>query len=290
MESKFLADVRELLAIRLFEVHGEDVTLGTAATVVLVLVGTFVFSRLLRRGVRRAFEMRGVKDEARIGLVGNVIHYVLLFVGLHIALSTLGLDLSALFAAGAVFAVGIGFAMQNIAQNFVSGVILMAERSIKAGDVVEVDGQVLRVVSMGIRSTVAQSRNGEDFLVPNSVLVQNTVRNRTLNSASYRASTSVGVSYSSDMKLVQSTLEAVAAALHDEASGFTSQVLLTGFGSSSVDFEVAVWTLDPWRERLLRSNLNHAIWDALAEHEISIAFPQVDVHFDAPNELLRKAV
>src|SRR4030095_8726722 len=100
-------------------------------------------------------------------------------VGLTLALHLAGIKLGAVFAAGAVFAVGLGFAMQNIAQNFVSGVILLVERSIEPGDVIEVNTQVVRVHQMGIRATLVRTLDDEDMIVPNSILVQTTVKNYT---------------------------------------------------------------------------------------------------------------
>ena len=172
-----LTSVRRVLATELFEIAGTTVTLATALTSLAILLLTLGISKVLRRGVKRAFALRGVTDEGTVAVVSKLLHYVVLFVGFGIALETLGIDLAALFAAGAVFAVGIGFAMQTVAQNFVSGVILLGERSITPGDVLEVDGQIVRVVKMGIRSTQAVTLDGEDLLLPNSMLVQNQVKN-----------------------------------------------------------------------------------------------------------------
>jgi potassium-dependent mechanosensitive channel len=116
-----------------------------------------------------------------------------------------GLDLK-LFAAGAVFAVGLGFAMQNIVQNFVSGVILMVERTIKPDDVLEVEGDIVRVQKMRIRATMVRTRNEEELIIPNSTLVQGAVKNYTLTDSRFLLGTVVGVTYGSDMQLVREVL------------------------------------------------------------------------------------
>jgi small-conductance mechanosensitive channel len=204
------------------------------------------------------------------------------------ALQTAGVRLGALFAAGAVFAVGLGFAMQNLAQNFVSGVILLLERSIKPGDILEVEGQVVRVRETGIRSTLVRTRDEEEMIVPNATLVQATVKNYTLRDALYRLRVVVGVTYGADLALVRKTLEKVGDRLEWSVQGHPCQILLLEFGNSSVDFEVAVWTEDPWLARVNGSRLREAIWWAFKEQGITIAFPQVDVHFDPPvNDSLR---
>lgn len=269
----------EIFAWEIIQISGVSVTVGTALAALAIFVATFVVRWMLRRLVRRAFDMRGVTDVGIINLISNLVGYGVLAIGLATVFSTLGINLGAVFAAGAVFAVGIGFALQSLAQNFVSGILLMVERTIKPGDIIEVEGQTLQVVHLGIRSTVAAARDGENVLIPNSTIVQNIVRNRTHKMAHYRVRATVGVAYSSDLDVVEAALARGAAAV-DEDIG-PSQVLLLGFGSSSVDYEVAVWTSNPWEERPFRSALNRAIWDALQESGVVIAFPQMDVHFDA---------
>ena len=279
-----LGRVNDVLAIKLFEVSGTAVTVATAATVLLVVVATMWTSRIVRKAVRRGFALRGVTDQGTIGLVGNLAHYTVLLVGFGVALQTIGLDLGALFAAGAVFAVGLGFAMQNIAQNFVAGVILMMERAIKPGDVLEVDGTVIRVVNMGIRATIAKTRDGESVLIPNADLVQNRVKNYTLSDSQYRLRAAVGVHYESDLRVVHETLRKVGEAFEGRIEGMPVQVFLREFGSSSVDYELCVWMTDPWLALQTRSSLMERIWWALKDADVTIAFPQIDVHLDGPVE------
>ncbi len=282
--SEGLKPVQEVLSAELFELSGTRVTVATLLTVVVIILLTFWGSRLLRRGLAMWFRRRGVAAEGTVHGIGRLVHYVVVFVGFGVALQTIGISLGALFAAGAVFAVGIGFAMQNIAQNFVSGVILLAEGAIKRGDVLRVDDEVVRVERLGIRSTIVTSRDGLDLIVPNSNLVQSTVVNYTLSQSHYRVRVTVGVVYGADMDLVRTTLEKVAedAAQRWSVPDRDAQVVMVDFGSSSVDFHVAVWIDDPWGERQALSDLRFAIWKALKKHGIVIAFPQVDVHFDAP--------
>jgi small-conductance mechanosensitive channel len=265
------------------------VSLSTLVIIVAIVVASTFISRLTQAAVRRGFKARGVTSEGQVGVFTRLVHYTTILVGFGVALETAGVDLSALFAAGAVFAVGLGFAMQNIAQNFVSGVILLAERVIKPGDILEIDGQVVRVVEMGIRATVVRSRDDEDIIVPNGILAQSAVTNFTMRDSVYRIRVPVGVTYSSDMPRVQEVLAGVADAFEGRLPDLTPRVILTGFGASSVDFEVSVWVDDPWEAPMVRARLHHAVFAALKEAAITIAFPQVDVHFDAPRESLPKA-
>ncbi|MEO0325408.1 MAG: mechanosensitive ion channel domain-containing protein [Myxococcota bacterium] len=275
-----LRGVETLLDVPLFDIGQTHVTAMTLVTVGFVFVATFWASRVIRAAVRRAFQLRDV-DPRTVGVVNNLINYVVLLAGLGVALDTIGLDLGALFAAGAVFAVGIGLALQNVVQNFVSGVLLLVERSIKPHDILEVDGEVLRVERIGIRSTVALSRTGQFFLIPNNDLVQNRVKNLTFESTDViRVEAAVGVAYESDMKQVHDVLLRVAQAAHEPDTGEAARVYLTEFGDSSVNWLVTAWTHDPWEAPDFTSQLYRRIWDALAEAGITIAFPQLDVHFD----------
>ncbi|MGD2067741.1 MAG: mechanosensitive ion channel [Gemmatimonadota bacterium] len=277
-----MAVARDVLNAQLFSIGGDSpVTLVTLFFAAVVVGLTWVLSRILRRGLERAFRVRQV-DEGTTAITKRLVHYVVMAVGVALALQNLGVNLGALFAAGAVFAVGIGFAMQNIAQNFVSGLILLVERTIKPGDVLEVDGMVVVVEKMGIRATVARTRDEEEIIIPNSTLVQTSVKNYTLRDSLYRLRALVGVEYGSDMAQVMSVLQEAANGVEWRFGGRDPVVLLRAFADSSVNFEVSVWMQDPWTAPRAHSKLNQAVWDALGEAGITIAFPQIDVHFDPP--------
>lgn len=276
--------VWELLQVRLFEVAGTPISVATIASVAMVVAVTLYASRLLQNAVTQAFRLGGDHQEGTRRAATRLVHYVTLLVGFGVVIQTMGIDLGALFAAGAIFAVGLGFAMQSIAQNFVSGVILLVERSIKPGDILELDGQIVKVVEMGIRATIVETRDGENLIVPNSGLIQSTVKNFTLGDQSYRIRLPVGVVYGADMDKVMGVLQAVAQDMtkHWAVQGRAPIVLMTGFGDNSVNFEVCVWTTAPWTRQLALSELHKAVWDAFKAHEIVIAFPQLDLHLDEP--------
>ena len=275
-----LTTIRDVLKIELVELAGTRVTLATLLSALVIVFVALMFSRLMRRGVERTFRARGVDDPGTKAVVSKLLHYLVMLIGVGVALQTLGIDLGTLFAAGAVFAVGIGFAMQTVVQNFVSGIILMLERSITPEDILEVEGNIVRVKRMGIRSTVAVTLDGEDLQLPNSTIVQNTVKNLTLDLPDVRINCSVGVAYESDVDQVIATLEAVAKEHHDPSSKNSPLVFFREFGDSALVFDIALWTRDPWTIRRLRSRVHVAIWRALKANHIVVAFPQVDVHFD----------
>lgn len=267
-----------LLNLPLFTIGQTPVTLMTVLTVVVILLVTAVLARTAQRGTRRAFAARGVTDAGTITVVTRLLSYGIILMGLGVALQTMGVNLGALFAAGAFFAIALGFAMQNIAQNFVGGLILLGERTIKPGDLLEVEGRFISVTHIGLRATVGRSRDEEDLIIPNSVLVQNTVTNYTLRDTTRRIRATVGVSYDSDMNVVKHVLQETAMAFGERLPDYEPSVLLLEFGDSAVLFEVSVWISDPWRARIMRSELNEAVWWALKDAGITIPFPQRDVH------------
>lgn len=276
-----LLRIREVLHVELFKIGTTEVTVSTLLTAVLVLLLSFWLSRLIRRAMLRRVKESSVPERGSMAVTARLVHYTIILVGIGIALSTLGVQLGALFAAGAVFAVAIGFAMQTISQNFVAGVILLFERSIKPGDIVEVEGRLMSIRELGIRATIARGLNEEDLIIPNSVLVQATVKNYTLRDALYRIDAEVGVVYGSDMDEVRRVLQKTADDIDWRTRENDPVILMKEFGASSVNFVVSVFTENPWNLRQQRSDLNEAIWWALKDAGITIAFPQLDVHLDA---------
>ncbi len=275
-----LTQARAALTTELFTIAGTAITGATLLTFLAIVLATFWIAGLLQRMVERLLSRHSNQDEGNVGAISRLLRYVVLVLGLGVAFHTVGINLNALFAAGALFAVAIGFAMQNIVANFVSGVILLGERAIKPGDILAFEDRMVRVTDIGIRATKVRTLNHEDLLIPNSQLVQSTVKNHTMDDRLYRLRVMVGVSYESDLRLVKKTLIETCETLEWRYKARQPVVLLDDFASSSVNFEVSVWTEDPWGSRRSGSDLREAIWWAFEEANITIAFPQVDVHFD----------
>jgi potassium efflux system protein len=274
--------IEPFLTTELFKVGTTVVTVVTLATAVLIVLFSYILSRGVRAALHRFLLRGGIAPSGEIGAIERLAHYFIVVVGIMIALRTTGIKLDALFTAGAVFAVGFGFAMQNIMQNFVSGVILLFERTIKPGDVIEVGGQIVKVQQMSIRTTIVRTLDEEDVIVPNSSLVQSNVKNFTLEDNIYRVRVNVGVSYNADVPQVKALLMDCARSMDYSEKGFEPRVLLLNFGTSALEFEASVWMRDPWNHRIAGSKLREAIWAALKDKQIAIAFPQLDLHMDSP--------
>tara|TARA_R110000868_G_scaffold38661_9_gene135176 strand:+ start:8951 stop:9823 length:873 start_codon:yes stop_codon:yes gene_type:complete len=266
----------------LFEISGNKLSVMTFITAVILFVvfikGAHVVERFLRKFLNDKPIDQGIKNSlARFG------RYITIVIGAIITLETIGVSLSSLAALGAVLMVGIGFGLQNIAQNFISGLIILLERPIKEGDIVEVGGVSGRVIDIQARSTLIQTRNDVSILVPNSQFISEQVINESFSGQQIRYSVSVGVAYGSDTKLVKETLLAVAAANPKVLKNPGADVLFTNFGDSSLDFELRVWLEDLWSYIIVLSELRFAIDEQFREKQITIPFPQRDLHVVSSN-------
>ena len=273
------------------EFHLGQLTISPAD---LLLVGfTFGAAVLLSRLVRTTLEEDVV---SRLNLPRGVPQtisvtagYVVLLIGAIIALAAGGFDTSRLALVAGALSVGIGFGLQNVVNNFVSGLILIFERPIQVGDTIELDTLIGEVRSIGVRASMVRTFQGAEVIVPNGDLISQRVTNWTLSDRRRRIELPVGVAYGSDPKQVIELLIGVARGDEDIVDDPEPAALFRGFGDSSLDFELRAWTgaFDGWMA--VASRLGVGVHDALGEAGITIPFPQRDVHLiseatDAPDK------
>ncbi|NIW95609.1 MAG: mechanosensitive ion channel, partial [Phycisphaerae bacterium] len=203
--------------------------------------------------------------------------YGVIIIGTVVALNMMGVDLTLLAVVAGGLSVGLGFGLQEVVSNFVSGFILMFEQSIGPGDVIEVGDDVGIVQTIGVRSTIIRNRDNVELIIPNSRLLSETVTNLTRSDQQVRIRISVGVTYSADPQAVkQALLEAVQHPFVSEQPAPSIQ--FRDFGDSSLTFDLLVWTDKAFQSLNLASDLRYQIWDALKAHNIEIPFPQRDIH------------
>lgn len=208
-----------------------------------------------------------------------MLHYFMLFGGLLLGINSLGIDLTAIGIFFSALGVGIGFGLQSIVHNLISGFILLFGRSVKKGDYVTVNGFYGRVDSVGARSVTITTPDNFELIIPSSEFLSTSIINWTLTSPLIRMGVPVGVSYDSDIPEVKRILLDAANRHPRVLRRPAPEVWLHGFGDSSVDFSVLVY-IDCRRtnENRVRGELNYHIWDALLEADIEIPFPQRDLH------------
>jgi small-conductance mechanosensitive channel len=201
-----------------------------------------------------------------------------------LALWTLGFEFTQLTIILSALGVGIGFGLQGVVNNFVSGLILLFERPVRVGDYIEFGGNWAEIKGIGLRATTVQTFDQADVIIPNADLVTNQVTNWTLSNRRVRLIVPVGVAYGSDVPLVMETLIACAKANSMVAKTPPPQVLFLSFGESSLDFELRVWVLDADDRLKVRSELHQEIDWSFREAGIEIAFPQRDLHVRSVEE------
>jgi small-conductance mechanosensitive channel len=198
--------------------------------------------------------------------------------GLMVALAAAGFEISQLAIVVGALSVGIGFGLQNVVNNFVSGLILMFERPIQPGDVVEVSGTSGKVREIGMRATTLTTFEGADVVVPNGVLLNEKLINWTLSDMDRRIDVNVGVAYGSDPKRVLELLLEVTQSTPGIAEQPAPTILFSGFGASSLDFSIRSWTNNFGDWVKIRSDLHVRVYEALRQAGIEIPFPQQDLH------------
>jgi small-conductance mechanosensitive channel len=266
----------------LFSVNERSYSAVDLAALPLLLAALWGGVNLLVRAARAwllapAGLASGVQESVSV-----LLRYALIFPGAIVLLQIWGVDLRVVAILASVLGLGIGFGLQNIANNFVSGLLINLERPIRPGDFVHVgefSGTVLRV---GARSTQISTRDNVTILVPNARFLENEVINWSHGDPLSRVHVPVGVAYGSDPRRVRRVLLDVARSHPAVLREPRPEVELHGFGESSLDFELEVWTRDPRSQQQVVSDLNYRIHDALAAARIEIPFPQRDLRLRSP--------
>jgi small-conductance mechanosensitive channel len=245
----------------------------TASVVLIVMlwVSAAIEARLLKSATGGELSLRKA--------ISNATRALLMFVGLLIALAVVGIDLTALSVLGGAIGVGIGFGMQKLAANYVSGFVILAERSLRIGDNVKVDGFEGRITDINTRYTVIRAINGRESIVPNEILTTSRVENLSLADSNVAQHTVVSVAYDSDVDLVTRLLLQAAQLQTRVLKDPEPAVALSNFGADGLEFTLGYWMADPENGHLnLRSSINLEILKLLREHSIEIPYPQRVVH------------
>ena len=251
-------------------------TLVVLLTIVWAGVG-MVASVIRRRAGRLSWQDRGVQDAVTV-----VVRYALSVLGTIVLFQAWGIDVSSLTIVASVLGVGIGFGMQNIANNFVSGFLLTLERPIKRGDFVKVGELMGTVERIGARSTEVRTLDRVSILVPNASFLEKEVVNWSHGDPVSRIHVPVSIEYGADLRRAKAAMLEAARGHRDVLADPRPSVELGSFGENGIEMTLLVWTRDPARQSRLRSDLNFAIFDAFARHAVTIPFPQQDVHLHAP--------
>lgn len=286
--------MNDLLDIKVVNTSSIVISIADVAAASISIVITFLLIRAVHSALDIYAERRHDVDMSVVYSVKRIVHYVLSVIGLIVALSLLGFNLDNLAIVAGALGVGIGFGMQNVVNNFVSGIIMLFERSLKVGDFVElVSGLRGEVIAIRIRSTVVRTPDNIEVIIPNSDFVSGQVTNWTLSSAVCRLRIPFGVAYGSDKALVERLVLEVVNGNEftlPEAPGHATNVWMTGFGESSLDFVLGVWVRRDavWRQSDAVSSYLKAIDDVFRANHIEVPFPQRDLHLRSGSTVFNK--
>ena len=245
-----------------------------AVTVFLTVVAALWVAGLLERKLMRIATL-----DSSLRIVGiRVAKALLTVVAIVTSLSLVGIDMTALSVFTGALGVGLGLGLQKIASNYVSGFIILLDRSIRIGNIIQIGADTGQVTQITTRYTVLKHPGGTEFIVPNETLIASTVQNQTYSDTRLRLATTIGVAYSTDLDIAMGLMAEVAAAHPRVLADPGPKVFLTLFAESSVNLELGFWIADPEEGRgNVVSDINLAIWRAFREHGIEIPYPQREV-------------
>jgi len=243
----------------------------------LVLLVARIFLSVVRRGLRRAQRLSSM-DEGKQFIVRRLVTSVVWALAAMVALSVLGVDLTALWAGSAALLVGVGIGLQGFFNDVISGFVLLFEGGVAVGNVLEVDGKLVRVERIDLRSTRVVTVAGELIVLPNSKVAGEAVVNLTQGDSAMRIRVNVGVAYGSDVDLVMRLLSEAMAEQPEVRSTPQPEVFFQEFDDSSLNFSVMGWLDDPWCRMGVQSRVRTAIDAKFHAHGVTIPFPQRDLH------------
>ncbi len=276
----WLEYVRQILDFHLFQLGGNPITVLHVAMFALTLIVTHVLARSARR-ILTAYVLAQIEPAPRYVII-RFTQYLVWLIGIAVAVELLNVDLTALTVVAGALGIGIGFGLQNVVNNLVSGVVLLLEQPVRFRDRVSVENVEGQVENINFRATTILTNDNISIIVPNSQLINQAVINWSHGDPRIRVHVPVGVAYGSDVELVTETLLAAARAQPDVLTRPEPEVRFLAFGDSSLNFELLVWSDEPPNYHRLRSKLNYTIDAAFREKGVEIPFPQTDVHVKTP--------
>ncbi len=275
--------LKDLLEFKIIDISGHSLSIFQLLLLIVILIVTRVLVKMVDLFINRRIAPKYDIDEGKKFAILKLINYLIYLVAFVLGLESLGFDISILLAGSAALLVGIGFGLQEVFKDLISGLILLFEGSLKVGDVIEVDNLVGLVKEINIRTSKIRTRDGIIIIVPNSNFINEKVINWSNGNKLTRFHVNVGVAYGSDVDKV-SQLLLQAAANNENISGRPKAfVRFADFGSSSLDFKLFFWTEQVWRIENTLSELRFDIDKLFREHGVTIPFPQRDLHIKTDN-------
>lgn len=272
-----------ILEYPLIKFDNFTLTPGRILLATIIIIGAIFLQRFLTFVIKKRAKKSDITDEGGIHSITKIIKYFLYTIATVLAIQSLGVEVGILLASSAALFVGIGFGLQNIFNDMVSGLILLFEAEIKKGDILEIDGTVGRVESIDIRTSKIFTRDGIRMIIPNSHLTSQEIINWSYNDQMTRFKITVGVAYGSDTKLVTKILQKCAEEHPEVSNTHPVRVRFIDFGDSALIFELFFWAQKTWEIEWIRSELRYQIDNEFRKAGVQIPFPQRDLHLISDN-------
>ena len=246
----------------------------------MIILIIFLITKLILWLIKKTlFSSRYSKlDKGASYALFQIIKYVIWVIAIGLVLETIGIKLTVLIAGSAALLVGIGLGLQQTFNDVLSGIILLSEKSIKIDDVLDIDGDIVKIQSIGLRTSKALNTDDVSIIIPNSLITTNKVINWSHQTMKTRFRIDVGVAYGSDIDLVIKILEESAFEHPDISDRESTEARLVNFGNSSLDFQVLFFSQNIFRISKVKSDIRRSISRKFAENNIAIPFPQMDLH------------
>lgn len=269
-------ELKKILGYKLFSVGRNEIELSSVIFLVIFIVVLSFVLKLLRKIIYSTTKL----DESKKFTIFILIKYVIYIVGFIMGMNMIGLNVSVLLGASAALLVGVGLGLQNIFSDFVSGIVLLLDSSIKVGDVIETDKLVCQVREINLRTTTVLTRDDKYIILPNTLLTKNSVLNWTHTNPNSRFDIQVGVSYSADINKVMEILKTVAEQNEKISKEPIPFVRFNDYADSALIFNLYFWAEDVFRVENLKSDLRIKIFEEFKKNNIDIPFPQRVLHIN----------
>lgn len=270
--------IEQALEFELFEIGKFSLSVYNLLLVVIIFFAVKGINHSLDLVVKKRLAKKGLDDEGRGKSINQLFKYIVYILGFTMAIKSLGINMELILGVFAALGLGIGFALQDLFKDLISGIIILFEGNVAVGDILEVDGQVGSVKQIKLRTSIMRTHDGVYIVVPNSLVVNEKVTNWTKSSKITRFQVSVGVAYGSDIELVKNLLLQSANEQELISDRPSPMVFFDDFGDSSLQFDIHFWVIDTWKTEIVKSDLRFTIDRLFRENNISIPFPQRDIH------------
>lgn len=274
-----LKSALSVLHVELFNLGNSTITLSSLLYLIIGLFLLIFLSGRLKKIITRQISGRYQVEQGTIQSVATIIRYVIMFLGAIVIIQSAGIDLSALSILAGALGVGIGFGLQNITNNFISGLVILFEQPIKVGDrvtVADIEGDVIKISA---RATTVNTNDNITLIIPNSEFISSTVTNWSHNDRNVAIRLPVGVSYKEDPEFVNTVILDTLKGIDGILNVPEPEVLFNDYGDSSINFNVRLWTIEYSNKPLrLRSLIYYALFKRFRKEGIEIPFPQRDIH------------